>query len=131
MYLFVKKINMKKLEFRSVLSIMIVVPSFVFLFLMLFVKVPKENEALINVISGAVLVGGVGAIIGFYFGSSKAVNENTMLAQGTPGNPISIDATVKEKKIKHYTLEGTEVTLEEYEMLTPEEKAKCVPNYEE
>ena len=60
-----------KIEFRAVLAITVVICSFAFLFLMLFVKVPKENEALINVVSGAVLVGGVGAIIGFYFGSSK------------------------------------------------------------
>lgn len=123
---------MKHIEFRSVLSIMIVIPSFIFLFLMLFIKVPKENEALINVISGAVLVGGVGAIIGFYFGSSKAGNNNgTVVPQGTPGNPMVIDATVKEKKIKNYTLDGMEVTLEQYEMLTPEDKLKCTPNYEE
>lgn len=67
-----KQLDMKsKIEFRAVLSLIIVSCSFAFLFLMLFLKVPKENEALINVVSGAVLVGGVGAIVGYYFGSSK------------------------------------------------------------
>lgn len=70
-----------KIEFRSVIALIVILCSFAFLFLMLFLKVPKENEALINVVSGAVLVGGVGAIIGYYFGSSKHQTDKDTLMQ--------------------------------------------------
>lgn len=82
-----------KIEFRAVLSLIIVTSSFAFLFAMLFVKVPKENEALINVVAGAVLVGGVGAIIGFYFGSSKSEIEKPPIT-GTVETPLEVNATV-------------------------------------
>lgn len=82
-----------KVEFRAVLSLIIVTSSFAFLFAMLFVRVPKENEALINVVCGAVLVGGVGAIIGFYFGSSKSEIEKPA-TKGTIENPLEVNTTI-------------------------------------
>lgn len=69
-------INMAKGDVRSWISILVILASFAFLFTMLFVKVPKENEALINVVAGAVLVGGVGSVVSYYFGSSKTSENN-------------------------------------------------------
>ncbi len=82
-----------KVVFINALALIIVLCSFAFLFLMLFIKVPKENEALINVISGAILVGGVGAIIGYFYGSSKAQNDKNSernIEKHTGGPEINI-----------------------------------------
>lgn len=90
---------MKNVEFRAVLAITIVVCAFLFLFAMLFHKVPSENEALINVVSGAILVGGVGAIIGYYFGSAKGhpneppTNVNVV---NEPQSPIPVETVTTE-----------------------------------
>lgn len=87
-----------KVEFRNVLALIIVLCSFAFLFLTLFVKVPKENEALINVISGAVLVGGVGAIIGYFYGSSKAQNDRKLDLVDNIINPIQEDTNISNQE---------------------------------
>ena len=82
-----------KLEFRDVLASITVLGGYVFLFCLLFFKVPKENETMINVAVGAIIVGGISGIVGFYFGASK---NNIEAQMGTQEKPLHADVTITE-----------------------------------
>lgn len=55
---------------RSIIAHIVVVGGFVFLFFLLFVKIPTGNETILNVAAGLVLAA-MGAVTSYYFGSSK------------------------------------------------------------
>lgn len=69
--------NLGKGDIRAWIGFVFILLSFGFLFLLCFHAVPKENESIINIVAGAVLVGGTGAVISFYFGSSKTDHNKT------------------------------------------------------
>ena len=60
-----------KMEIRNVLAIMVILLSFCFLFLLAVHKVPVENKDLVNISTGFIIGASVGAIIGYYFTSTK------------------------------------------------------------
>lgn len=69
---------------RTVIGISVVLMSFGFLFALLWVKIPKENETIVNVATGLVL-SALGGVVAYYFGSSKdksdqdkVINANTL-----------------------------------------------------
>ena len=64
-----------KMDIRNVLAIMVILLSFCFLFLLALHKVPIENKDLVNISTGFVIGASVGAIIGYYFTSSKDKNQ--------------------------------------------------------
>jgi uncharacterized protein YhhL (DUF1145 family) len=55
---------------RSIIAVSVVWLAFAFLFMLLFVPIPKENETVLNVATGLVLAA-LGGVIAYYFGSSK------------------------------------------------------------
>lgn len=64
------------IEVRPLIAIMSLIGAFAFLFSLLHYPVPKENETLINVISGVLIVSSIGAVLSFYFGASKQSYNN-------------------------------------------------------
>ena len=63
--------NIAKADIRAIIALLVIFCSYGAFFCLLFIPIPKENESMINVIAGAMVVGGVGAIFGYYFGTSK------------------------------------------------------------
>jgi succinate-acetate transporter protein len=80
--------NLTKGEIRNTIALSMVFLSFSFLFALLFVEIPKENENMINIVAGAVLVSGLAQIVGFYFGSSKSEQDSKQQAADNQ-NPVS------------------------------------------
>lgn len=60
---------------RSILALTYIVGCFVYLYLLLFKKIPADNKDIVIALGG-VLVGGCGPVLGYYFGDSKR-NEKT------------------------------------------------------
>ena len=58
-------------KIRDVIAVMIIVLSFVAIFVILRFPIPTENKDLVNVAFGFVLGSGVSGVIGYYFGASK------------------------------------------------------------
>lgn len=61
---------LNKISFRGPLGLFIVVAGFIFMYFLLFVKVPKENEAILTVAMGFILAI-IKDVASWYFGSSK------------------------------------------------------------
>jgi hypothetical protein len=57
-------------EIRNIIAIIYVLLVLLFIYVLAFKAVPSENKDLINVLGG-VVIGGVGTILSFFFGSSK------------------------------------------------------------
>lgn len=57
-------------DIRNVLAVLIVVLAMGFVFMLLFKVVPPENKDIVNILGGG-LMGGLSAVIGYYFGASK------------------------------------------------------------
>ena len=57
-------------EIRNIIAITYVLLVLLFIYVLAFKPVPLENKDLINVLGG-VVIGGVGIILSFFFGSSK------------------------------------------------------------
>lgn len=55
---------------RGIIAYTVVLGSFAFLFCLLFLKIPAENAAVLNVAGGLVL-GALTYVVTYYFGSSK------------------------------------------------------------
>jgi hypothetical protein len=55
---------------RHIIALMIVLGAFGFLFVLLYRKIPVENQQTIQIAAGAILASLAG-VIGYYFGSSK------------------------------------------------------------
>ncbi len=62
--------DISKTEIRNIIAILYVVLVLLFIYVLAFRPVPSENKDLINVLGG-VVIGGVGTILSFFFGSSK------------------------------------------------------------
>lgn len=56
---------------RDVLAMIIIILSFIAVFVILRFPIPTENKDLVNVAFGFVLGSGVSGVIGYYFGASK------------------------------------------------------------
>lgn len=65
---FLKKLSVT--DIRNVLAIMVVLLSISFVFSLIFKIVPAQNKDLVNILGGN-MMGGLMAVIGYYFGASK------------------------------------------------------------
>lgn len=70
-----------KLEMRGILALTTIIGSFLFLFRLMAVAVPKENETLVNIIAGALIIGTIGSVMGYYFGNSKQNSDKDPLKE--------------------------------------------------
>lgn len=61
-----------------VLAAIIVLGFFALLYILLYVKVPADNQDILNIVVGA-LIGSFTAIVGYFFGSSAGSKEKTKL----------------------------------------------------
>lgn len=61
----------KQFNVRSVLAIMLVLLSYIVLFILLNKPVPPENKDLVNVTIGFIIGSGVSGVVGYYYVSSK------------------------------------------------------------
>lgn len=55
---------------RSIIALLVVILSFVFLFLLLKTTIPAGNKDILQIAAGIIL-GSMAGVIGYYFGSSK------------------------------------------------------------
>lgn len=62
--------DINKTEIRNIIAVLYVTLVLLFIYVLAFRGVPPENKDLINVLGG-VVIGGVGTILSFFFGSSK------------------------------------------------------------
>lgn len=62
---------MQKMDVHNITALTVVLLSFGFLYALLFVHYPKENEQMINIFGGAVCVTGIQIVLNYLFGSSK------------------------------------------------------------
>jgi len=67
--------NIGKAEIRNIIAIVYVVMVLGFIYLIAVKAVPVENKDLVNVLGG-VVIGGVGVILSYFFGSSKNETDN-------------------------------------------------------
>jgi hypothetical protein len=65
--------SLSKTDVRNIIAIIYVLLVLGFIYVLVFKPVPNENKDLVNVLGG-VVIGGIGPIIGFYYGSSKSDN---------------------------------------------------------
>jgi len=61
----------QKMDVRNIIALLAILLSFIFLFLLLYVKIPVENKDIINVSTGFVVGTCVTAIMGYFFTSTK------------------------------------------------------------
>ncbi|MGN6352808.1 MAG: hypothetical protein ACTHLB_05430 [Parafilimonas sp.] len=80
--------KLPKMDIHNALALVVILLSFAFLFSLLFVTVPKDNEHIIDIACGAVLVSGFASIISYFYGSSKKQPEkpNTTITEITTTN---------------------------------------------
>lgn len=64
-------LNLSSTDIRNILAVMYVSMVLCYIYVLVFKPVPPENKDLVNVIGGNV-IGGLGIVLGYYFGSSKA-----------------------------------------------------------
>lgn len=57
-------------DIRNILAVLYVTMVLVYIYVLVFKPVPAENKDLVNIIGGNV-IGGLGIILGYYFGASK------------------------------------------------------------
>lgn len=65
---------------RSIIGLLVVVLSFVFLFLLLKTTIPAGNKDILQIAAGIVLAA-MGGVIGYYFGSSKNESDKAKTEQ--------------------------------------------------
>ncbi len=63
-------VKIGRTEIRNIIAVLYVVLVLVFIYVLAFRAVPEQNKDLINVLGG-VVIGGVGTILSYFFGSSK------------------------------------------------------------
>lgn len=64
-----------KAEIRNIIAVLYVTLVLGYIYVLAFKPVPSENKDLVNVLGG-VVIGGVGVILSFFFGSSKSEADN-------------------------------------------------------
>lgn len=65
---FFKKIGTT--DIRNILAVLYVTMVLIYIYVLVFKPVPPENKDLVNIIGGNV-IGGLGIVLGYYFGASK------------------------------------------------------------
>lgn len=62
-------------EIRSILALLFSLGCFLIVIIMMFHPIPPENKDLVNIAIGALLTGGLAAVVSFYFGAAKSTHE--------------------------------------------------------
>jgi hypothetical protein len=57
-------------DIRNILAVLYVTMVLTYIYVLVFKSVPIENKDLVNIIGGNV-IGGLGVVLGYYFGASK------------------------------------------------------------
>ncbi len=78
-----------KFEFRNILSLVIVINSYLYAFAFFFIKVPTENKSAVDMLTGAMIIAAAASVTGFHFGSSK-----TQTPSGATQNIVEGDARI-------------------------------------
>jgi len=83
--------KMGRAEIRNIIAVLYVTLVLLFIYVLVFHAVPVGNKDLINVLGG-VVIGGVGTILSYFFGSSKnetdaAKNDVTQATAQTTTTP--------------------------------------------
>jgi hypothetical protein len=78
-------------EIRNIIAVVYITLVLLFIYVLAFRPVPEQNKDLINVLGG-VVIGGVGTILSYFFGSSKnetdaAKNDVTQVTAQTTTTP--------------------------------------------
>jgi len=84
------------INIRAILAVIIILLSFLFMFMLLFVRVPDENKAIVYTASGLMLAG-MGAVTSYYFGSSKNESDKAKTDQANLQNPPPAQSIVETK----------------------------------
>lgn len=66
---FLKKVTSK--DIRNILAVMIVMGSFILVYLVIIKAIPPENRDIAHTSLGFILGGSMAGVVGYYFGSSK------------------------------------------------------------
>ena len=61
----------QKMDVRNIIALLAILLSFIFLFLLLYVKIPIDNKDIINVSTGFVVGTCVTSIMGYFFTAAK------------------------------------------------------------
>lgn len=64
-------VKIGRTEIRNIIAVLYITLVLIFIYVLGFHAVPPGNKDLINVLGG-VVIGGVGTILSYYFGSSKS-----------------------------------------------------------
>lgn len=67
-----KKINIHKMKTANMVAIIYVIFCFIFICLLLFIEVPRENKDLVNFLSGILFSNGIGGIVYFLYNYKKS-----------------------------------------------------------
>lgn len=67
-------LNLSSTDIRNIIAVIYVSMVLVYIYVLVFKPVPPENKDLVNVIGGNV-IGGMGIVLGYYFGSSKQARQ--------------------------------------------------------
>lgn len=65
-----KTISLKE-NTTEMLALLSAFQSFVFIMVLCFHEIPKENEQLVNIMGGAIILNTIASVYGYYFGQSK------------------------------------------------------------
>ena len=68
--------NIGGAEIRNIIAVVYVIMVLGFIYLLAIRAVPVENKDLVNVLGG-VVIGGIGVILSYFFGSSKNETDNS------------------------------------------------------
>jgi hypothetical protein len=68
--------RVSKTAIQNILGVVITVGVFILLYLMIIKEIPEKNKDVVLTAVGFVFGSGFGAVAGFFFGSSKVVNES-------------------------------------------------------
>ena len=68
--------RLTKTDIRNSLAIIIVVDSFLLLYLLQVMPIPEQNHDLVLTAGGFIFGGALAGVIGFYFGSTKIDKKN-------------------------------------------------------
>jgi uncharacterized membrane protein YjfL (UPF0719 family) len=66
-----------KTNIAHILAVMIVLGSFVMLYLMMVKEIPKENLSTVNIAVGFIFGGALSGVVGYFYGASKQQQVDT------------------------------------------------------
>jgi phosphotransferase system glucose/maltose/N-acetylglucosamine-specific IIC component len=75
---------------RTIVAMIVVLGGFLFLFFLLYKKIPVENKDILQIAAGIVLAT-MGVVTGYYFGSSKNLTDKDRAAQSLEEKKLQVN----------------------------------------